>query len=388
VSVDDPSALYLGLISGTSADSIDAALVSFSDGSPRVVATHTHAWPAALRERMLGLAQGELALDLDAFGRLDVEIGGCFADAALQLLERSGTSPSSVRAIGSHGQTLRHRPTGEYPFTLQVGDPSVIAERCKIDVVADFRRADIAAGGQGAPLLPALHAMLLSRPGHSRVVLNLGGIANITVLAADGRVQGFDTGPANGLLDAWGLRHRGEPFDRDGAFAASGKVDHDLLDALMADSYFALLPPKSTGREHFHLNWLATHSRLAAVSVVDVQATLLELTARTVAGAITQHAATAEDVLVCGGGTHNGAMMRRLTELLAPRILRSIAEVGIDPDFIEASAFAWLARQRLLGLPGNLPAVTGAQGSRVLGAIYSAPASGSSSSPRVFSGAN
>jgi len=220
------------------------------------------------------------------------------------------------------------------------------------------------------------------------VVLNLGGIANITVLAANGGVQGFDTGPANGLLDAWGLRHRGEPFDRDGAFAASGQVDYDLLDALLTDSYFALPPPKSTGREHFHLNWLATHSQLAAVSVVDVQATLLELTARTVAAAITRHAATAEDVLVCGGGTHNGAMMRRLAELLAPRALRSIAEVGIDPDFIEASAFAWLARQRLLGLPGNLPAVTGAQGPRVLGAIYSAPASGSSSSPRVFSGAS
>jgi anhydro-N-acetylmuramic acid kinase len=335
---------------------------------------------------MLALAQGEAALDLDAYGRLDVEIGHCFADAALQLLEHSGTPASSVRAIGSHGQTLRHRPTGNYPFTLQLGDPTVIAERCRIDVVADFRRADIAAGGQGAPLLPALHAMLLGRPGHTRVVLNLGGIANITVLAADGGVVGFDTGPANGLLDAWCLRHRGEPFDRDGAFAASGQVDHHLLDAMLADGYFALPPPKSTGREHFHLNWLATHPQLAAVSVANVQATLLELTTRSVAAAITQHAPTVEDVLVCGGGTHNGAMMRRLGELLAPRAVCSIAEVGIDPDFIEASAFAWLARQRLLGLPGNLPAVTGARGSRVLGAIYPAPSSGSST--RVFSGAS
>ena len=384
--MDDASALYLGLISGTSADSIDAALVSFNDGLPQVKATHTHLWPAALRERMLALAQGEAALDLDAYGRLDVEIGHCFADAALQLLEHSGTPAQTVRAIGSHGQTLRHRPTGEYPFTLQLGDPTVIAERCHIDVVADFRRADIAAGGQGAPLLPALHAMLLGRPDHARVVLNLGGIANITVLAADGGVLGFDTGPANGLLDAWCLRHRGEPFDRDGAFAASGQVDHGLLEAMLTDSYFALPPPKSTGREHFHLNWLATHPRLAAVSVADVQATLLELTARSVATAIDEQASTAEDVLVCGGGTHNGAMMRRLGELLAPRAVRSIAEVGIDPDFIEASAFAWLARQRLLGLPGNLPAVTGARGPRVLGAIYSAPAS--DSSIRVFSGAN
>jgi anhydro-N-acetylmuramic acid kinase len=384
--VDDASALYLGLISGTSADSIDAALVSFSRGVPQLQASHAHPWPPALRERMLALAQDEAPLDLDAFGRLDVEIGRHFADAALHLLDHSGTPVRAVRAIGSHGQTVRHRPTGEHPFTLQLGDPSVIAERCGIDVVADFRRADIAAGGQGAPLLPALHAMLLGRPGHARVVLNLGGIANITVLDADGDVFGFDTGPANGLLDAWCQRHQGEPFDRDGTFAASGQVDHALLDALLADSYFALPPPKSTGREHFHLGWLATHPRLAALNPADIQATLLELTARSVAAAITQHAATAEDVLACGGGTHNGRLMQRLGMLLAPRRLCSTAEFGIDPDFLEATAFAWLARQRLLGLPGNLPAVTGARGPRVLGAIYSAPVM--ESLPRVFSGAN
>jgi anhydro-N-acetylmuramic acid kinase len=374
---DDASALYLGLISGTSADSIDSVLVSFSRGMPQLLASHAHPWPTALRERMLALAQGETALDLDTFGRLDVEIGHGFADAALQLLEHSGTPATAVRAIGSHGQTLRHRPTGTYPFTLQLGDPSVIAERCGIDVVADFRRADIAAGGQGAPLLPALHAMLLARPGHARVVLNLGGIANITVLGADGRVLGFDTGPANGLLDAWCLRQRNEPFDRDGAYAASGRPDAGLLDALLADPYFALPPPKSTGREHFHLDWLATRAPSAALDPADVQATLLELTARSVAMAIAQHAPDAEEVLACGGGVHNGALMRRLGELLAPRVLLSTSRYGIDPDFLEATAFAWLARQRLLGLPGNLPAVTGARGPRVLGAIYSAPAAGS-----------
>ena len=374
---DDASALYLGLISGTSADSIDSVLVSFSRGVPQLLASHAHPWPTALRERMLALAQGETALDLDAFGRLDVEIGHGFADAALHLLEHSGTPATAVRAIGSHGQTLRHRPTGTYPFTLQLGDPSVIAERCGMDVVADFRRADIAAGGQGAPLLPALHAMLLSRPGHARVVLNLGGIANITVLGADGSVLGFDTGPANGLLDAWCLRQRGESFDRDGAYAASGHLDAGLLDALLADPYFALPPPKSTGREHFHLGWLATHAPSAALDPADVQATLLELTARSVAMAIAQHAPDAEEVLACGGGVHNGALMRRLGELLAPRVLLSTSRYGIDPDFLEATAFAWLARQRLLGLPGNLPAVTGARGPRVLGAIYSGPAAGS-----------
>lgn len=370
--------LYLGLISGTSVDSIDATLVDFSDGVPQLLASHSHPWPADLRQRLLGLAQGEVPLDLDAFGRLDVEIGRQFAAAALQLLEDSQTPAHAVRAIGSHGQTLRHRPGGELPFTMQLGDPSVIAERCRIDVVADFRRADVAAGGQGAPLLPALHAMLLARPGQGRVILNLGGIANITVLGTDGSVLGFDTGPANGLLDAWCMRHRGEAFDRDGAFAASGKVNSRLLEALMADDYFVLPPPKSTGREHFHLAWLATHAEVAEVTAADVQATLLELTARSVAGAIMQHASADADVLACGGGTHNGRLMGRLAELLAPHVVESTASHGIDPDFLEATAFAWLARQRLLGLPGNLPAVTGARGPRVLGAIYSAPPAGAS----------
>jgi len=371
--VDDASALYLGLISGTSADGIDAALVRFEQNTPQLVDALTHPWPDALRARILAVAQDETRLDLDAYGRLDVAIGQCFAEAAQQLLRRSPAQAGAVRAIGSHGQTLRHRPTGEHPFTLQVGDPSVIAERCGIDVVADFRRADVAAGGQGAPLLPAVHAMLLAQPGRTRVVLNLGGIANITVLGANGTVFGFDTGPANGLMDAWCLRHRDVAFDADGAFAAAGHVDQVLLADLLADPYFALPPPKSTGREHFHLAWLESHARMASLAPADVQATLLELSARSVAGTITRHAADAVDVLACGGGVHNGLLMRRLGELLAPRTLESTAVHGIDPDYLEATAFAWLARQRLLGLPGNLPAVTGARGPRVLGAIYPAP---------------
>lgn len=372
--MDDASALYIGLISGTSADGIDAALVRFDEGRPRLVAALTHPWPDALRARILAMAQDETRLDLDAYGRLDVAIGENFAAAALRLLEASGTPPSDVRAIGSHGQTLRHRPHGEHPFTLQAGDPAVIAERCGIHVVADFRRADVAAGGQGAPLLPAVHAMLLGSPGRTRVVLNLGGIANITVLGADGRVFGFDTGPANGLMDAWCLRHRGEAFDRDGAFAREGTVDADLAVALLADPYFALSPPKSTGREHFHLAWLDRHARVGQLPPADVQATLLELSARSVADAIDLHAPEAAEVLACGGGVHNGALMERLGERLAPRVVRSTAEEGVDPDYLEATAFAWLARQRLLGLPGNLPAVTGARGPRVLGAVYPASA--------------
>lgn len=370
---DDASALYLGLISGTSADGIDAALVSFEQGTPQLRAALTHPWPASLRDRVLAVAQDLQAFDLDAFGRLDVAIGRHFAEAAQQLLATSGTPAAAVRAIGSHGQTVRHRPGGEAPFTLQLGDATVIAERCGIDVVADFRRADVAAGGQGAPLLPALHAMLLGRPGHARVVLNLGGIANITVLGADGKVLGFDTGPANGLLDAWCLQHVGEPFDRDGAFAARGQVNPALLEALLGDTYFALAPPKSTGREHFHLAWLARQPGVQELTPADVQATLLELTVRSVTAAIEAHAPGAEDVLVCGGGVHNPLLMQRLTDSLAPRQVGSTAAHGIDPDYLEATAFAWLARQRVLGLPGNLPAVTGARGRRVLGALYLAP---------------
>jgi len=371
--MDDFRALYLGLISGTSADGIDAALVRFDGDVPQAVAARVQPWPAELRERILAVAQGEGQLDLDAYGRLDVAIGACFADAARALLEQSGTPAAAVRAIGSHGQTLRHRAHGEHPFTLQLGDPTVIAERCGIDVVADFRRADVAAGGQGAPLLPVLHAMLLTVPGRARVVLNLGGIANITVLAADGRVLGFDTGPASSLMDAWCLRHRGEAFDRDGAFAASGRVDDTLLRALLADPYFALPPPKSTGREYFHLEWLVGRGDIGRLQPADVQATLLELTARSVADAIAAHAADADEVLVCGGGVHNAGLLRRLRELLAPRRVDSTAGHGIDPDFVEATAFAWLARQYLLRRTGNLPAVTGARGARILGALHYAP---------------
>ncbi|MGN2248396.1 anhydro-N-acetylmuramic acid kinase [Frateuria sp. GZRR35] len=373
ITADDASALYLGLISGTSADGVDVALVSFEQGMPQLRAALTHPWPDALRERVLALAQDLTAFNLDSYGRLDVAVGRHFADAARALLQTSGTAPSAVRALGSHGQTVRHRPGGEAPFTLQIGDPTVIAETCRIDVVADFRRADVAAGGQGAPLLPAVHAMLLGQPGASRVVLNLGGIANITVLGPEGQVLGFDTGPANGLLDAWCLEQRGEPFDRDGAFAAAGVVDAPLLEALLADPYFTLPPPKSTGREHFHLAWLVRQPRVALLSPADVQATLLELTAHTVADAIEACAPTATDVLVCGGGVHNSRLMARLAEWLAPRRVVSTATHGIDPDYLEAAAFAWLARQRVLGLPGNLPAVTGARGRRVLGALYPAP---------------
>jgi anhydro-N-acetylmuramic acid kinase len=362
-------ALYVGLISGTSVDAIDAALCSF-EPAPRLLAALVYPWPEALRERILDASRDARAFDLDAFGRLDVAVGRCFADATRAVLDQAGVAAAAVRAIGSHGQTLRHRPGGEWPFSLQVGDASVIAEQTGIDTVADFRRADVAAGGQGAPLMPAFHAAMLGAAGTTRAVLNLGGIANLTVLGADGSVTGFDTGPANGLLDAWCLRHCGTPFDRDGAFAARGRVDDALLARWLAEPYFALAPPKSTGREHFGLDWLDAQHGTAAAAPADVQATLLALTARSVAAAVQAHAADATDVLVCGGGVHNPELMRALAATLAPRALRSTAELGIDPDYVEAMGFAWLARQRLLDRPGNLPAVTGARGPRKLGVVY------------------
>ncbi len=373
MTADAPAdALYVGLISGTSADGIDAALCGFESG-PRLLGALTHPWPADLRAQLLALGQGGKTADLDALGHLDTAIGACFADAVQALLAETGMRAADIRAIGSHGQTLRHRPDGGHPFTLQSGNPWLIAERCGIDTVADFRRADLAAGGQGAPLMPAFHAAVLAEPGRMRGVLNLGGIANLTVLAADGDVLGFDTGPANGLMDAWCQRHDGRPFDRDGAFAAGGHVDETLLADLLADPYFALPPPKSTGREYFHPGWLDAHARTAALPPADVQATLLALTVRSIADAVATHAGAADDILVCGGGVHNRALMDALAGALAPRRVRSTAEMGVDPDYVEAMGFAWLAQRRLAELPGNLPSVTGARGPRLLGAVHPAP---------------
>lgn len=369
VTPSDQVALYVGLISGTSVDGIDAALVSF-EPAPRLHTALTHPYPPALRERILELAQSDCATTLDEVGALDAAIGGCFADATRALLERARIASHDVRAIGSHGQTLRHRPDANPRFTMQLGDPNLIVERTGITTVADFRRADVAAGGQGAPLLPIFHAALFAGVGETHAVLNLGGIANLTVLHADGGVSGFDTGPANGLLDAWCAQHTDAPFDRDGAFAASGQVDAALLQRLLDDDYFRAPPPKSTGREHFHLDWLRARLGDVARQPEDVQATLIELTARSVADALQAHAGDARDVLVCGGGVHNPLLMRALQSALAPRSVRSTAEAGVDSDYIEAMAFAWLARERLEQRPGNLPGVTGARGLRLLGGVY------------------
>lgn len=371
--MDDERAegLYIGLMSGTSMDGIDAALVRLGDHSCKTLATYSHEYPYALRRALLSASQHPEAVTVDDVGRLDHAVGECFRDAALELMSLAGTDPSSVRAIGSHGQTLRHLPRDERPFTLQIGDPNIIATGTRITTVADFRRRDLALCGEGAPLAPAFHRWLFADGRSVRVVLNIGGIANVTILGRDrGAVLGFDTGPGNSLMDAWIRDHSNLPYDTDGGWAQTGSVNEPLLETMLADPYFADEPPKSTGFEYFNIKWLRAHLADVEMPAEDVQATLLELTARTIADAVKRHAGEADEVLVCGGGINNLALMRALEVRLAPARVSSTARLGLDPNWVEAAAFAWLASRTLNGQPGNLPAVTGARRREVLGAIY------------------
>lgn len=364
--------LFIGLISGTSADGIDAALVEFDDAQHgRLRLGRTVAWAPALRARLVALGQGG-DCTLDELGALDAQVGIAFADAALALLAEAGVTPQAVRAIGSHGQTIRHRPGAPIPFTMQIGDANRIAERTGIATVADLRRRDVAAGGHGAPLLPALHAALLADANELRAVLNLGGIANLTLLpAGGGAVRGFDTGPANALLDAWCERHLGHGYDAGGAWAGAGALDDALLARLLDEPWFAQPPPKSSGREQFHLGWLEPRLR-GGEAAVDVQRTLLELTAASVANALLAQQPDTRRVMACGGGVHNPLLLERLRARLPGVVVESTAAHGVDPDFVEAMGFAWFARETLAGRAGSLPSVTGARGPRILGAIHPA----------------
>ena len=359
---------YIGLISGTSMDGIDAALVQFEETSVDVIKTHEHSYPVQLREQLLLATRDPGACTVDDVGQLDRWVGECFRDAANGLLEGSGVDATRIAAIGSHGQTIRHRPDAAHPFTLQIGDPSIIAKGTGIRTVADFRRADMALGGQGAPLTPAFHEWLLNKPGLDQVVLNIGGIANITVLRGDAAdTTGFDTGPGNTLLDAWISKHLQKPFDGDGQWAGQGKVDANLLAGLLSDPYFAASPPKSTGFEYFNIPWLEA-ADLSACEPVDVQATLSALTADSVAAAIHQYGGEPSSVLVCGGGAHNSDLLQRLRTALPGINIKTTESAGLDPDWVEAVAFAWLAMRNLQNLPGNLPSVTGASHAAILGA--------------------
>lgn len=368
------SELYLGLMSGTSLDGIDAAVVDLSSATPHVLAAHTQPYSPDLRNQLLELAQGGGTNEVECLGRLDQQLGELFAAAALAVLEQRGLAPSAIRAIGSHGQTVRHRPAGPTPFTLQIADPNLIAERTGITTVADFRRRDMAAGGQGAPLVPAFHACCFRKAEEDRAVLNIGGMANLTLLPADQQlpVSGFDTGPGNVLLDAWIGKQRGESCDRNGDWASTGQVQQSLLHALLQDDYFRMAPPKSTGREKFQLAWLEQRLATFACSPNDVQATLVALTAETIAAALQAAAPRTQRLLVCGGGVHNNTLMNALSVALADVPVESTAVHGLNPDWVEAAAFAWMAHETLAGRPSNVPSVTGARGPRILGGIYPA----------------
>lgn len=364
------SRYHLGMISGTSVDGVDAALCEFGERSCRVVAAQTFAYPPAIAERIRALIETG-AGHLGEIGAIDVAVGRYFADCALALLRSARVAPSAVEAIGHHGQTIWHEPDPPESFTWQLGDPNSVAAITGIDTVGDLRRLDMAFGGQGAPLVPPFHAWLFARDDAARVILNLGGIANLTVLAPGRDVTGFDTGPASTLLDLWTRKHLGAPYDDGGRWAASGTPGPALLAACLDEPYFARRPPKSTGRELFNAAWL--EQRLAAAggnfADVNVAATLLELTAKTVVDAIADLGLADSELIVCGGGAKNDALMTRLGELTG-RTPKTTADFGLDPDHVEAAAMAWLARARVARAPGNLPTVTAAREAVVLGALY------------------
>lgn len=360
---------YLGVMSGTSLDGLDIALVRQED-RPTLLAHHYLPMPAALRAELLALcASGpdELARAATAEQQW-VELA---AEGIHELLKREQLSPDDIRAVGSHGQTVRHEPARG--FTVQIGNPALLAELTGIEVVADFRRRDVAAGGQGAPLVPAFHEALFDTQDSPCAVLNVGGFSNLSLIEPGREVCGFDCGPGNVLLDAWIGKHQGKSFDRDGAWAASGTLSETLLHRLLSAPYFAGLGPKSTGRELFNLPWLESHlAALPPLPAADVQRTLLELTARSIIDSLQQAQSDTAELLVCGGGAHNGALMQRLQALLPSCRVASTATRGVPPDWVEAMAFAWLAHCCLERIPANRPSVTGARGLRVLGAIYPA----------------
>lgn len=363
---------FIGLMSGTSLDAVDAALVDFSSCTPKLIHRYQHPLPSALKSDILDLCDpGDN--EIERMGQCDVAIGQLFADAALTLVNGANLKPHQVTAIGSHGQTIRHHPEKPAPFTLQIGDPNLIAQASGITTVADFRRRDMAAGGQGAPLVPAFHSEVFSS-NKNRAILNIGGMANLTLLPSDKTlpITGFDTGPGNVLLDAWYRMHQTGDFDNKGQWAAGGNIQEKLLHRLIADDYFTLPPPKSTGRERFNLQWLKNN--LAALSQnIDPQAvgsTLTELNAVSISSALTAHFPQCEELFVCGGGAHNDYLLSRLQHQIANCQIETTAKLGVDPDWVEAMAFAWLAKQTLAHQPGNIASVTGASEACILGGVY------------------
>jgi anhydro-N-acetylmuramic acid kinase len=381
----DKTNIYIGLMSGTSMDGVDVVLVDFSHAQPKLLASMCFAMPKDLKHQIEHLISPHWIGSLSEIGVIDQKLGKWFAEAVQQLLHTHTIDTKQVHAIGSHGQTVWHQPRGEHPFTLQLGDPSQIAEHCNISTVADFRRMDMAAGGQGAPLVPAFHQQILAHPTKNRIIVNIGGIANITILAAQNKqkkfpVIGFDTGPGNGLMDAWIKRHQNCDYDENGAWARSGTINYELLMFCLQEPYFLLHFPKSTGKEHFNLAWLEKcYPALDTLPPADVQATLVELTVQTLSQEIIMMGMAndvlngIDEILLCGGGYRNQFLIERLRNYInkiKPTPIHSTEIAGLHPDWVEAIAFAWLAKQTMQAQSGNLAAVTGAKGARILGAIH------------------
>jgi len=364
--------LYIGVMSGTSMDGVDCALVAIDADQVSLLGHHFTPMPNALKQQLLSVCLNQ-ATNIETIGRLDHQLGHLFADAVLELLEKTHTPTDRVTAIGNHGQTLFHQPDGPTPFSVQLGDANIIAAKTNITTIADFRRKDIALGGQGAPLVPAFHRAIFSASEASVVVLNIGGIANISVLRPNQAVIGYDTGPGNMLMDAWIETKQGKKYDHNGEFALSGTVSEALLQQLLNDPYFALPAPKSTGRELFNLAWLQTHLSHFSLSDADVQATLAEFSAQTITNEVIKYqCGLTPQLMVCGGGACNPVLMRRLAEKLPDWHVTTTSDKGVDSDYMEAMAFAWLAYRRHHALPSNLPEVTGASRLASLGVVYPA----------------
>ena len=368
--------LYIGLMSGTSIDGIDAALVDLSDNKFKLLGTLYQPYPDTVKASLSVVLQ-EKKISLADLVTLDNELAMLNARAVNALTQNTGQDNGDITAIGYHGQTVFHEPDGEQPNSLQLGDPNVLLEHTGISVVADFRRMDMAAGGQGAPLAPAFHQNLFRDKKQNRAILNIGGIANLTILPADKNkaITGFDTGPGNCLLDEWIHLQKNQPFDKNGDWAKQGKPNTEVLNTLGNDPYFKKAPPKSTGREYFHLNWLQEtlnqeNSNIDASAAQDIQTTLTHLTTITITNALKLHAPDTDQVFVCGGGAHNRFLFELLQEQLGNIQLATTKELGLDPDWVEACAFAWLAQQRIEQQTANIPNVTGASKPVLLGAIY------------------
>jgi len=365
---------YIGLMSGTSSDGVDVVLIkTHPDFS--LIASHHKKFTSEFQHSIHRLADPSIGT-IEQLGELDHQLGEIFADAVLELLNTTQISAKKIIAIGSHGQTIRHRPPPHpHPFTLQIGDPNIIAARTGITTVADFRRRDIALGGQGAPLVPAFHKAIFSSDENDRVVVNIGGMANITWLPKSGQdlpILGFDTGPGNVLLDNWIQQQKQLPFDQNGDWAAQGKLHSLLLKKMLENDFFNKSPPKSTGREIFNTNWLTQHINQlnSPIAAVDVQTTLVELTAQSIADSIQSLSNSYKEIYICGGGAFNQFLMQRLTNSLTPNPIFSTAVIGVDPQWVEAMAFAWLAYRRMENKSGNITEVTGSLREDVLGAIY------------------